>query len=368
MGGPFRVRSEEGTTTTEQALAPSVKAIMSSPNAALEITLECTEQCFEMPEWRELLETDPNRQVFAYPEWNKAWWDEFKKGKDLFLMTMKRSGEPIAIVPLYRRTDTGRNVLRFVGGIDLTDYLGPICSLEDRAAVADALVNWLATTDVEWDELDAHNMPVPLGFAEFLVERADAKGFAIDLEQEETSAVLPLPSTWDEYLASLISKERHELKRKRRRLEREHPDARFRTATPETLEADFKTFVEMHRGAEGHKGHFMKPEIATFFRRLAEAFMPLGWLRLDLLEVGDTAVASTFGFEIERKFYLYNSAYEPDAARLSPGLVLVSELVKTSIEKGLEVFDFLRGPERYKYQLGAQAVPLNNVRIMRGAA
>lgn len=339
-----------------------------SPAAALEVDLECAESCFDLPEWPSVLDSDPNRQVFAYPAWNRAWWEEFKAGKDLFLMTMKRGTETVAIVPLYRRTDTGKNVLRFIGGIDLTDYLGPICSLEDRGEVAAALVEWLATTDVEWDEFDAHNMPVPLGFAEFLVERADAKGFAFQLEQEETSAVLPLPTDWDAYLASLVSKERHELKRKRRRLGREHPDARFRTATVETLDADFQTFVDMHRGAEGHKGHFMKPEIATFFRRVADAFMPLGWLRLDFLEIGETAVASTFGFEIERKFYLYNSAYDPDAARLSPGLVLVSELVKDSIEKGLEVFDFLRGPERYKYQLGAQAVPLNNVRIMRSAA
>ena len=334
----------------------------------LEIKLDCTERCFDLPEWRSLLEQDPNRQLFAYPEWNRAWWEEFKTGKDLFLMTMSRGEQTIAVLPLYRRIDAGRKILRFIGGIDLTDYLGPICALEDRGDVAEALVGWLASTDVEWDELDAHNMPVPLGFAEYLAERADARGFAFRIEQEETAAVLPLPTDWEEYLAGLDKKERHELRRKRRRLEREHPDARVRTATPETLDKDFQTFVDMHRGAEGHKGHFMRPEIATFFRRVADATMPQGWLRLDLLEIGDRAVASTFGFEIERKFYLYNSAYEPDAARLSPGHVLVSELVKRSIDHGLELFDFLRGPERYKYQLGAQAVPLNNVRILRDGA
>jgi CelD/BcsL family acetyltransferase involved in cellulose biosynthesis len=87
-------------------------------------------------------------------------------------------------------------------------------------------------------------------------------------------------------------------------------------------------------------------------------------LRLDLLEIGDHAVASTFSFQLENTFYLYNSAYEPEAARLSPGLVLVARLVQRSIEEGLHWFDFLRGPERYKYQLGAQALPLNNVRIL----
>ncbi|MDQ3915405.1 MAG: GNAT family N-acetyltransferase [Actinomycetota bacterium] len=322
---------------------------------------------FALPVWRDLLARDPDRHVFATPEWNLVWWEEFAAEKELTVLEVRRDGETMALVPLYRKIEDGRKVLRFVGGIDLTDYLGPVCAAEDRRDAAGALVEWLRSGDVEWDELDAHNMPVPLGFAEYLVERADTCDFRFALDQEETAAVLPLPAGWDAYLASLDSKERHELKRKRRRLDRDHPDAVFRTATPETLEDDLKTFVGMHRGAEGHKGHFMRPEVATFFERAARAFMPLGWLRLDFLEVGGRAVASTFGFELDGVFYLYNSAYEPDAGRLSPGLMLVSELVKSSIERGLAKFDFLRGPERYKYQLGSQAVPLNNVRVIRSA-
>jgi CelD/BcsL family acetyltransferase involved in cellulose biosynthesis len=200
------------------------------------------------------------------------------------------------------------------------------------------------------------------------VDHADRRGFDITLKQEETTTVLVLPSSWEDYESSLESKQRHELRRKRRRLAREHPDAEVRSATEETLEADLKTFVEMHRGAEGMKGHFMRPDIATFFERMAHVFMPLGWLRLDLLEIGGIAVAATFGFQLERTFYLYNSAYEPEARRLSPGLVLVSELVKRAIDEGREQFDFLRGPERYKYQLGAQALPLNNIRILARVA
>jgi CelD/BcsL family acetyltransferase involved in cellulose biosynthesis len=321
--------------------------------------------CFELPGWRELLARDPDRHIFATPEWNRVWWEEFGDDKDLLVVTVTRGDDLIAIVPLYRKLEDGKVILRFVGGIDLTDYLGPICAAPDREDVAEALVCWLDQTDERWDEFDAHNMPVPFHFAEFLVERVDRFGFEFSLDQEETAAVLRLPEDWDTYLASLGSKDRHELRRKRRRLGRDHPDARFRTTTEETLEADLKVFVEMHRGAEGHKGHFMKPEVATFFERVAHSFMPLGWLRLDFLEVAERDVAATFGFELDGIFYLYNSAYEPDAARVSPGLVLVSELVKGSIEKGLRLFDFLRGPERYKYQLGSEAVPLHNVRLVR---
>jgi CelD/BcsL family acetyltransferase involved in cellulose biosynthesis len=331
---------------------------------ALDVRLECDERCFDLPEWRTLLERDPNRHIFSTPEWSRLWWDEFGAGKELFLLKMMRGDDIAGLVPLYRKAEGDRAFFRFVGGIELTDYLGPICSEEDRADVADGLVRWLEDAPVEWTELDAHNMPVPFGFAEFLVERADDRGFHFALEQEETSAILELPGDWDGYLQSIDAKERHELRRKRRRLGRDHPDARFRTATAETLDADLKTFVAMHRGAQGRKGHFLFGDIATFFERVASAFMPLGWLRLDFLEVAGKAVASTFSFELDKTFYLYNSAYDEDAARLSPGLVLVSELVKQAIERGLERFDFLRGPERYKYQLGGQAVPLNNVRVL----
>lgn len=335
--------------------------------ATTDVRVHTGPDAFALRAWPELLARDPDRHVFATPEWNRLWWEEFSAGKDLLILEVCRDDEPMAIVPLYRKVVDGRNVLRFVGGIDLTDYLGPICAAGDRPAAAAAIVDWLRAGEVEWDELDAHNMPVPLGFAEFLVERADTCDFRFALDQEETAAVLVLPADWAAYLAGLDSKERHELKRKRRRLARDHPDAVFRTATAETLDGDLKTFVDMHRGAEGHKGHFMKPEVATFFERVARAFMPLGWLRLDFLEVGGRAVAATFGFELDGVSYLYNSAYEPEAARLSPGLMLVSELLKESIERDFERFDFLRGPERYKYQLGSQAVPLNNVRVIRSA-
>lgn len=334
----------------------------------LDVHVHTDPSAFDLPGWGDVLTRDPNRNVFLTPEWNRVWWEEFSEGKDLFVLEMCRADELVGIVPLYRKIEDGRKILRFVGGIDLTDYLGPICGLEDRADVADGLVSWLMATELEWDEFDAHNMPVPFHFAEFLVERVDAAGLSFKLEQEETAALLHLPSDWDGYLATLDGKERHELKRKQRRIARDHPDATVRTATPETLEADIRTFIDMHRGTEGLKGHFMRPEIATFFERVARAFMDLGWLRLDLLEVGGTAIAATFAFELEDTFYLYNSAYEPDAKRLSPGLMIVANLIERCIDGGFELFDFLRGPERYKYQLGAEAVPLNNVRVMRAQA
>ena len=333
----------------------------------LDVAVGRDASCFDLPEWRPLLAGDPDRHVFATPEWNRLWWEEFGDDKDLRVLAMRRGGDIAAIVPLYRKSEAGRAVLRFVGGIDLTDYLGPVCAGDDRDEVARALVAWLAR-EPGWDELDAHNMPVPFGFAEFLVDHADRAHLELRVEQEETAAVLPLEGSWDSYVASLPGKDRHELRRKMRRLEGAHPDAAVRTASEDTLARDLDAFIALHRRSEGGKAGFMRPEMASFFRRVGAAFAERGWLRLDLLEVGGRPLAASFGFLVDDRFYLYNSAFEPAARRLSPGFVLVARLVERALTEGVRVFDFLRGPERYKYQLGAQAVPLHRVRVMARAA
>ncbi|MEA2460377.1 MAG: hypothetical protein QOH90_554 [Actinomycetota bacterium] len=333
----------------------------------LDIEIREGARALDVPEWRDLLASDPSATIFSTPEWHRVWWEEFSDGKEGFSLILKRGGAVVGIVPLYLKPEDGKQVIRFNGGIDLTDYIGPICAPVDSYDVADGFVQWLRQNPETWDEFDAHNMPVPFGFAEHLVERTDCAGFRYTIDQEETAAVLSLPEDFDSYLASLGSKDRHELKRKQRRFLREQPGATFRTSTPETLEDDLATFIALHRDAEGLKGHFMRPDIATFFVRMARMFMPLGWLRLDFLEVEGNALATTFGFELDKTFYLYNSAFDPDAKRLSPGLILVAHLIEEAIERDFHTFDFLRGPERYKYQLGSQAVPLNNVRVLNEA-
>jgi CelD/BcsL family acetyltransferase involved in cellulose biosynthesis len=139
--------------------------------ASFDVRVHTTPDAFALPAWRELLGRDPARHVFATPEWHRVWWEEFAGDKELFVLELVRDGATAAIVPLYRKSERagrlgetpeqpGRRVLRFVGGIDLTDYLGPICAPEDRPAVAGALVAWLRSGEVGWDELDAHNMPL----------------------------------------------------------------------------------------------------------------------------------------------------------------------------------------------------------------
>lgn len=321
---------------------------------------------FDSPAWREILDADSNRHVFATPEWNRLWWETFAQGRqETLAITFEDSG-PVGLAAFtIDQTPQGRR-LRFLGGDDLTDYLGPlIAGGSYRREVAEALLEYLTRDFDGWDYLDAKNLPVPFQFSEWLVEAADRKGLSFDLELHELTAVMMLGDSWEDYRQSLAPKKRHELARKLRRFDREAPGASLRTAGAESLEADITAFVEFHRASAGEKGEFMDPRRAAFFTDVARQMHASKMLSLDFLELDGRILAATFSFRYDGVFYLYNSAYDLNLKSISPGLAIVAKLIERSIEEGLRRFDFLRGRERYKYDLGAEPLPLHSMLIRR---
>ncbi len=165
-------------------------------------------EAFDLPEWRKLFWSDPNRHIFAVPEYSRVWWDEFGAGKQLLTLAFY-DPNPLALAPLMiDETSEGRRI-RFVGGDDLTDYLGPlIAQPEEQPAVAESLLRCLRDEVGDWSCFKANCLPVPFGFAEWLIEAADRLGMPFSVEQPELTAVLPLPGAFEEYLETLPQKQR----------------------------------------------------------------------------------------------------------------------------------------------------------------
>jgi CelD/BcsL family acetyltransferase involved in cellulose biosynthesis len=332
----------------------------------VDIKLHELPEALDLPEWRQLLKADPNRHIFATPEWSRLWWESFGEGRQSGLVLTFARPEAVALAALtVDVTPEGRR-MRFMGGDDLTDYQGPlIAGQEHRPAVAEAFLEFLLGEFDGWDYLEAKGLPVPFHFSEWLVEVADRTGLDFELELHELTAVLMLPAGWRDYLGGLGSKKRHELERKMRRFDREAPSAVLRTTDDERLEEDIEAFIGLHKTSPGEKGEFMLPAREEFFRNVARTLQPAGLLCLDLLELDGRPIAATISFRYDGVFYLYNSAYDLSLKAISPGLILVARLIERSIGEGLRRFDFLRGRERYKYDLGAEALPLHSILIRR---
>jgi len=108
------------------------------------------------------------------------------------------------------------------------------------------------------------------------------------------------------------------------------------------------------------KRNFLSKEMRSFFSELIKTFYP-GQLSLSFLENGAFKIAASLTFLFKDEVLLYNSGFDPQYSYLSPGLVLKAYLIRKSIEEGKKRFDFLRGGEKYKYDLGGKERKLYKV-------
>jgi CelD/BcsL family acetyltransferase involved in cellulose biosynthesis len=201
---------------------------------------------------------------------------------------------------------------------------------------------------------------LPADAADLLMAGLSEAGLAPVAAVHQGAAVLEVRGDFEMYLAGLDKKQRHETRRKTRRFTEMLGAPRLlRRHGP----AAIARFTAMHRLADGDKGTFMDASMEAFFAGLhADAGAVIDFLHGD----DDDPVAAAFGFEDSAAYYLYNSAYEPEAGAASPGIVLVSELIRQTTEADLGRFDFLKGDEVYKYRLGAVTRPLWRITAATG--
>jgi CelD/BcsL family acetyltransferase involved in cellulose biosynthesis len=302
--------------------------------------------------WAELVEADPAGTFFHTPDYLKLYWEEFGEQPEHLLLAFaeEEGGAQIGAIAFERIDET----LRFLGGTEVTDYMGPVGVPERRDAIAKELWSSLLTRD-DWTAADLRGLPEDNPWLPLLRDAAAAAGLGVEETEDQNGVapILPLARTWDAYLEALPSKLRHEIKRKAKKLETEAGPFTIHTATEETLNPLLDRFVELHRMSEGPKGVFMQPGMEIFFRRLGEAFLSRGIFKLRFIEVGGELAAGTIGYAFGGTFSLYNSAFDRRWGNLAPGMVLVAEDIRLAIEDGAEVFDLLKGDYAYKYRFGA---------------
>ncbi|MGZ4206886.1 MAG: GNAT family N-acetyltransferase [Actinomycetota bacterium] len=313
-------------------------------------------------DWRALWESDPSAGVFHTPQYARAEWDtELGADRLLAVIEMRREG---TLVGLAVTTIDPDGTLGFLGNEAVTDYLGPVSDPAERDAVADAFVG--ALQDLEWSRAELFGLAADSGWSDALARAAKAAGYAVtDSKQDVCPRIEPL-RTYEEYLASLNGKLRHEIRRKARRLERDAGGYAIRVTDASTLDPDLELFYEMHRSSSGPKGRFMHEDVAALFTRIARAFDEQGWLRLTWLEIAGEPAAGALSFSARGAWSVYNSVYDHRHAELAPGMVLMAECIRMAAEEGCHTFDMLRGDEPYKYRFGAVDVPLIRLDIQRG--
>ncbi len=319
-------------------------------------------------QWNDLLARSRANTLFLTWEWQTTWWRCLGQG-DLYLLAWFDAGDLAAIAPLYlHRDDDGLRCFDLVGCVEVSDYLDVIVDAGREDAVYGALLDWLGSADCPpWDVARLCNLPEDSLTHRRLPELAAGRGLSAVTRLEDVCPIILLPDNFETYLQDILSKkQRHEVRRKLRRIEEEASVRWYAVDAGCDLGQEIDAFVSLHRLSKQEKLGFMTDDMELFFRAVIQTMYDASRLHLAFIEVNGAKAATLLSFIYDGRLLVYNSGYDPASyAELSPGIILTARVIEDAIQRRLRIFDFLQGNEGYKYRFGAQDTAVYSTVIRR---
>ncbi|MCY4146260.1 MAG: GNAT family N-acetyltransferase [Chloroflexi bacterium] len=315
-------------------------------------------------EWNALLARAPLNCVFYTWEWQKTWWQAYQPG-ELLILACHSGNQLVGIAPLFTTESARGKSTQIIGCVDVTDYLDFVVDRDQLQPALAAFADCLCDQRAGIGALDLCNIPADSPTRQILPELLAERGFAVEVEQQEVCPVISLPGDWRSYLASLDKKQRHEVRRKIRRIQGSAREVDWYIVNGQhNLSREIDTFARLMAASDPEKERFLNDAAnQRFFRAIVPMMHERGWLQLNFLTVGQTPAASYINFIYGDRVMVYNSGHDhQDFGDLSPGIVLLAYNIRHAIEQGYQYFDFLRGDEAYKYRMGGRDTAVMNIR------
>ena len=180
-----------------------------------------------------------------------------------------------------------------------------------------------------------------------VTERRQASRF-IDLDG--------LRATGADYLSERSANTRQQIRRSDRLYERAGPIVVERAESLESAHALLDEMAVLHQAAwtaRGQPGSFARPFFRRFHRGLIASALPRGEMALLKISCSETTIGILYNFIYKGRLLAYQSgfAYLEPAVQAKPGLTCHARAVRFALDRGLEVYDFLAGEDRYKRSL-----------------
>lgn len=334
-------------------------------------------------EWNGLLGKSAADSFFLSWEWMTQWWRSFGNRKEPLILVAHDSQGLCGIAPLliekkyyFKHFPVMR--IGFLGSDMVhSDYLDFIAKPGREKAVAESVLDYLCNARFDWDLLELTGTLEQSLALNSIVRHARTKEKHSLIMRAEICPYLTLPSSADGYLSALSTNNRYNIRRRTQNLFKHFGDTqvllREHTAQedPELMNQLMGDLFRLHRirwGNLNKKTIFGLPEVERFHRQLLPTIMKKGSIAIYSLSLGGQLAGVIYGYVYGRKYYFYQSGFDPQFASYSPGLVLMSFSIERVIQRGLCEYDFLRGEEAYKSKFTKNSRQTSRVEIWNNKA
>ncbi|MDP7196294.1 MAG: GNAT family N-acetyltransferase [SAR202 cluster bacterium] len=327
------------------------------------IELTWIESKEKVNEWENLLiESDfphPFSSFTFYNSWVETFVDDLTQIKMLFFYNENKL---VGMAPVF--IDHNNKNVSILGDKDLFDYRDIIYISGFYEEIYIEFLSYLKLQP--WFQgYTIFMQSIPESSELFnLVNTDKLNNFAdVEIKQEDVTPIYDVNGVWDDYLLALNKKQRHEIRRKLRKFESQ--DFQFKLIrNNDDLSVFLSDFYELFINSREDKKEFLTEERKTFFNKMLFAFAEKNELKILSYYDGNTLISACIVIEYANIYFLYNSAYSLDYNSYSVGLVSKIIALKQSIENNNHAFNFLRGNERYKYELGGEDIKLHEIKLL----
>ena len=320
--------------------------------------------------WNALVEQSISDTPFSRYEYLSEWWKTLGGGEwqraELVLVSANENDQLVGIAPFFITEYDGQRALMLIGSIEISDYLDLIVREQDLARFCSGLLDFLGSASADsWSALDWYNLPDDSPTLAALRAESEKRVWVHHEEVYRPTPRIPLNGSFDDYLARIDKKQRHEIRRKMRRAAESEKNVRFTMVNgTEDINSEIDAFFALMVHDPG-KAEFLHPamrEQMTVTIRNAHA---QGYLWLAFLEIGGVKTAASLNFDYRNKLWGYNSGVSREHMELSPGWVLLAHTIQWCCDNGRYEFDFMRGDEEYKYRFGGVNKYVKRVKVIK---
>jgi len=333
-------------------------------NSADSLTVTIHDDFAALPDGFAVLAAYPNTsEFFQSIDWFRCLYDATGGDeRDLRIYCVSDAGKlPLAM--LFCIADREKHRLASLSNFYTMVY-GPLIfdSATDHRLVYDALFQHIANERPRWRNIEFRFLPESIDEESALVTSLQCCGFWCDRDfQYENWYVNTRDQDFGSFFADLPSRVRNTIKRKAKKLSRDH-EVEFRLGrdADDGLAAMVDDYVTVYNKS------WKRPEpYPEFMPQLAAVCAELGILRLGVLYVDNTPVAAQFWIVTESQATIYKLAYDDSLSRMSPGSILSRDIFEYVLDHDQPAeIDYGVGSEQYKRDWMKKARRLHGLRAI----
>ncbi len=307
--------------------------------------------------WDNLYHRQPGAPIFHHPEWMAiATHTSLVAGVTSIIFS--RNQHPVALLPIHRRTAWSAEVI----APEAVDYPFWLVEPSNEEAAWHGLLQWFRSASrLRLLSLGRYSDPERIArYSRYVA----LHGLTLCAQPVDPVNILSLPTSWQEYERTLGKTTRRHLRYTENRIRRDFPDFSIAMLTSnDPWEEALETLMRQayHRWQHEPANIFAQRNKRSFFRKSMRWAISEGFATVHLLRVNGTQIAAATLLRLPRQdcahYFLVGRDSTPTYQPYRAGIVLLSHIIRWSINQGIRELRMGQGHFFYKTSLGASEYP-----------